>query len=350
MMKRGNVAWATDELVQIHLTTQSPSHQEERDPRGKMEKLYVITQLLESFALEHYLPGKIYLKMEALQPSGSFKNRGIGHLCDCYAKQGASHFLSTSGGNAGLAAAYSGRKLSIPTTVIVPESTSSFMRDKIQAEGAKVIVQGTSWDEADQFAKEMMTRGEFSYIAPFDHPLIWEGNASLIHEVARAGIRPEAILVAVGGGGLLCGVMKGVYDVGWNSADVFTVETIGADSLYQSFKAGSLVTLESIRSIATSLGAKRIAQQALDWTKIHPIFPQVVTDQAAVEACLKFADDHRILVEPACGAVLSLIYKHHEELKKYGSILVIVCGGSGVSRALLTKWANEVGLRKDEIS
>lgn len=310
-----------------------------------MEKLHIQTPLLESFPLEHYLPGRIYLKMEALQPSGSFKNRGIGHLCDYYSKQGARHFLSTSGGNAGLAAAYSGRKLGIPTTVIVPESTSPFMKRKIQAEGATVIVHGANWDEADQFAQETMPEKEFSYIAPFDHPLIWEGNASLIHEVAQAGVRPEAILVAVGGGGLVCGVMKGIYDVAWNSPHVFAVETVGADSLYQSVKAGSLVTLASIRSIATSLGAKRVAQQALDWTKRHPIYPRLVTDRAAVEACLRFADDHRILVEPACGAVLSLIYGQHEELKKYRSILVIVCGGSGVSRALLKKWGHEVGLR-----
>jgi len=312
-----------------------------------MEKLYVQTPLLESFALGLYLPGRIYLKMEALQPSGSFKNRGIGNLCKHYAKQGAKHFLSTSGGNAGLAAAYAGRKLGIPTTVIVPESTSSFMKEKIQAEGARVIVQGANWDEADQHAQEMLAKKEFSYIAPFDHPLIWEGNSSLIHEVAAEGVHPDAILVAVGGGGLLCGVTAGIHAVGWNSTDVIAVETVGADSFYQSVKTGSLVTLESIRSIATSLGAKRVAQQALDWAKRHPIYPRTVTDRAAVEACLRFADDHRILVEPACGAVLSLIYSQHEELKKYRTILVIVCGGSGVSRALLKKWTDGVGLKNN---
>lgn len=76
-----------------------------------MQKLYIETPLLESMPLSQLLGIPVFLKMEALQPSGSFKNRGIGHICSIYAKQGAKSFISSSGGNGGLAVAYSGRKL-----------------------------------------------------------------------------------------------------------------------------------------------------------------------------------------------------------------------------------------------
>lgn len=119
--------------------------------------------------------------MEALQPSGSFKNRGIGFICSHYAQvEKARSFVSSSGGNAGLAVAYSGRLLKVPVKVIVPQSTPSFMVQKIQREGAEVIIHGKDWNGADVLARELAEEPGSFYISPFDHPLIWKGHASLI--------------------------------------------------------------------------------------------------------------------------------------------------------------------------
>jgi L-serine/L-threonine ammonia-lyase len=99
--------------------------------------------------------------------------------------------------------------------------------------------------------------------------------------------------------------------------------------------------LRQIKTLATSLGARYIAKSAFEWTKQHTVYAEVVTDRAAVEAAIRFADDHRILVEPACGASLSLIYHHLPLLKQFPSILVIVCGGSGVTQAMLSLWEDK---------
>jgi L-serine/L-threonine ammonia-lyase len=82
--------------------------------------------------------------------------------------------------------------------------------------------------------------------------------------------------------------------------------------------------------------------RALAWTSRHPITPWAVSDRAAVDACLRFADDHRILVEPACGAALSTVYDRAQPLAGREPILVIVCGGAGVSLELLKAWDNRV--------
>ncbi len=97
--------------------------------------------------------------------------------------------------------------------------------------------------------------------------------------------------------------------------------------------------------MATSLGAKTVTAQALEWNKIHPIFPQIVSDREAVEATLLFANQHRILVEPACGAALSLIYTGKIKPRSYKNVLVIVCGGCGVTRELLEDWKIKVGIQ-----
>lgn len=296
--------------------------------------LHIKTPLLESTPLSQRLGIPVFLKMEALQPSGSFKNRGIGFICSAYAEKGAKAFVCSSGGNAGLAAAYSGRKLNVPVTIVVPTTTLPSMIEKIRLEGANVVVLGSCWDEADRHAKTLLD-DKTAYIPPFDHPLIWKGHSTLIDELET---KPGAIIVAVGGGGLLCGVLEGLHRVGWHDVPVITVETKGAASLASSVQAGKLIELKEVSTIATSLAAKKVCTAAFEWTKRHSIHPEIVTDQASIEAVRLFADDHRILVEPACGAALSLVYNQLPLLKQFSSVLVIVCGGAGVTREMLNEW------------
>ena len=99
-----------------------------------------------------------------------------------------------------------------------------------------------------------------------------------------------------------------------------------------------LITLDAITSIATTLGARTVAPEALAWTRRHLIRTWTVSDREAVDACLRFADDHRILVEPACGAALATVYDGAAPLAGRAPVLVIVCGGAGASRALLDQW------------
>lgn len=309
-----------------------------------MKKLFIETPLINSYPLSCLLGASVFLKLEMLQPSGSFKNRGIGYLCQEYAQQGAKFFTSFSGGNAGLAVAYAGRILGLPVKVVVPSTSTETAREKIRQEGAEVIVHWDNWQEAENEAKALAEEGGGRYVHPFDHPLIWQGHSTLIKELAAHHQKPEAIILSVGGGGLLCGVLQGLQQAGWEDVAVVTAETEGAASFYRSIEANKIITLDRIKTVATTLGAKRIADQAFEYSKKHLIYPQIVSDYQAVKATLQFAHDHRLLVEPACGASLALIYEQFSILKQFNSIVVIVCGGSGVSLSLLQEWKDKVGV------
>lgn len=309
-----------------------------------MIKLYHHTPLLDSHPLSALLGKPIYLKCESLQPSGSFKDRGIGNLCLYYAKQKAKGFVSSSGGNAGLAVAYASQALQLQAKVVVPIVTPQMMIKKLQDEKAEVIVTGEDWNAADAVAQEISQKEGYAYIPPFNHPKIWEGYTSMIREIQQEKIKPEAILLSVGGGGLLSGICQGLHEIGWEDVAVITAETEGAASLAASVKAGKRIKLAHMHTVAVTLAAKQICEQAFAWTQKHPIFPQTVTDREAVEACLQYADHHRQLVEPACGAALAVLYQKREILKDFSSIAVIICGGSGVNLALLEKWKKEFNL------
>ena len=164
--------------------------------------LHIETPLLASNAFDARPGARIWLKMEALQPSGSFKLRGIGHACETYAARGARRIVASSGGNAGLAAAYAARRLGLPCLVVVPETTSARARALLAREAAQVCVHGLSFQEANAHAQSLLGPQD-AFIHPFDDPLLWEGHASMIDEVARAGLRPDCVVLSVGGGGLL---------------------------------------------------------------------------------------------------------------------------------------------------
>lgn len=313
-----------------------------------MTTLHITTPLLRHARLSAALGKNVVLKMENLQPSGSFKLRGIGTMCRRAAESGASHFVCPSGGNAGFAAAVAGAALGVRTTILVPQTTHDSVRARISEIGAACIVHGNVWDETNEEALRLCQASGTVYVPPFDHRDIWDGNATLIDEAVRqaseAGIKFDVVICSVGGGGLLCGVLDGLHRNGKAHVPVIAVETEGAASLYAAIHAGELVTLPAITSIATTLGAKRVAQQAFDWTKRHDVRATTVGDAQAVEACLRFADDMRTLVEPACGAALAIAYQQLPLLKEFHAPLIVVCGGIGVDLAKLEAWKNHFEL------
>lgn len=296
-----------------------------------MQPLHVRTPLIQSQHLKNELGKNVYFKLESLQPSGSFKLRGIGRLCQQVCHEGAQSIVASSGGNAGVAVAYSGMKLNKPTTIFIPNSSHPIYIKAIESFGAKVIVAGSTAGDAQIAAEEFANTHQATYIHPFDHPEIWKGHASIIEEVAAAHIRPDAVIVSVGGGGLACGVLEGMHQHGWHDVPFFAVETVGADVFSQSINKNQPVVLSSITSKATSLGATYVTPKLLEWTKKHIIKNVVVTDEQAEQGSRLFAKDQHILVELASGASLSLIYGDHAAIHDYKSILVIVCGGINTS-------------------
>lgn len=309
-----------------------------------MKNLYVSTPLLHSHPLSRLTGCNIYLKCENLQPSGSFKDRGIGALCHYYAQQKINGFICASGGNAGIAVAYASQIFNLPAHIILPKTTPQTIIEKLKAEKAQVTIEGEDWNAANEIALNLAKNENFAYIPPFDHPVIWQGYISIIEELKQDRCKPQAILVSVGGGGLFSGLIQGLHTLQWQEIAMITAETQGAASLATAVKEKKLVRLAKIDTIATTLGAKQICQQAFEWTQKHPVFPQVVTDREAVNACLHFADEHRLLVEPACGAALAVLYEKRPILQQFKDIVVIICGGSGVNLSLLAQWKRQFNL------
>lgn len=303
---------------------------------------HISTPLLQHHVLSQRTGKQVLLKMENVQPSGSFKLRGIGAMCARAVAHSATHLICPSGGNAGAAAAVAGAALGVRTTILVPITTHVSVQEKLRQLGAEVRVHGAVWDETNVEALRLCAEPGTVYVPPFDHPDIWDGNATLIDEAAAqaraSGIEFDVVICSVGGGGLMSGVLQGLHRNGLENVPLLAVETEGAASLAAAMQAGKLVTLPAITSVATSLAAKRVAQQAFDWTKKHDVRSVIVSDRQALDACVQFADDLRTLVEPACGAALAVAYSNLPALADFKRPLIVVCGGIAVDMAKLESW------------
>lgn len=236
---------------------------------------------------------------------------------------------------------------------------------KLTAAGAtEVISHGASWQNADDHLRAVVIpkaheRGEEGvYIPPFDHEAIWEGAGSMVEEIMRQmpdGDKPDAIVCSVGGGGLLAGVMNGLDRVGWaGEVQVLATETRGADSLAQALKVRELIALPGITSIATSLGAVRVARKAFEEAQRKNVRSVVLEDAEACMGCWRLADDERILVEPACGVSVALCYDGRlarlvPGFNKESKVVVVVCGGSRITLDMLQEYKRVYGQRAAQL-
>lgn len=300
-------------------------------------------------------PCRVFFKNEYEQPSGSFKLRGIGNLVTkSYEEARANfphkdiHVYASSGGNAGLAAAYAARFHNIKCTVVLPTVSKQEVIDKLQEYGAKTIIQGANIYEADQHLKTIMrnidqTKCYPIYCHPFENPLIWEGHSTLVDEVMQSQLlsqdqsKVRGFVCSVGGGGLYNGIHQGLVR-NKVPADILLIETDQAPTLHETIKAGKVITLKSVNSMATSLACSFLSSQSLvnynDQSQIKTHIGSI-DDLEAIKGSVNFYNNYGVAVEPACGASLSLLYNQvplltlkFSNLQPDDIVVVVVCGGS----------------------
>jgi L-serine/L-threonine ammonia-lyase len=316
--------------------------------------LFQETPLIESYPLTAQQQGqaRVFLKLDGFLPSGSYKFRGVSVACQKAKQAGCSSFVTSSGGNAGHAVAVAGKELGVPVLVVVPETAPEHMRQRILAQGAKLVVHGKVWNEADVLARKMLAEQQGGvYIHPFDHPDLWLGHSTIITEVAShklfQGIKPSVIVCSVGGGGMLVGICQGLRKVGWEDVPIVAVETFGANCLAVSRRANQVTTLPGITSIAKTLGALAPCQESFDWAQRHSVISCEVEDKDVVQVMSWFLRDHNMLLEPACAAALVPVYFKRPELMglKPTRILVQVCGGQMATIDNFREWKEQFGVQ-----
>ena len=332
----------------------------------------------------------IWVKQEFKQVTGSFKARGIGRACwDAVQRIGPdAHLVVASGGNAGLAAAYSARQLGVKCTVFCHSATEPAIYKRIQADGAEVDLSNPAWEQVDAAALAFAAAApNRQYVHPFIGESLVVGHVSLIDELydqlpALARERgldipagPDVVTVAVGGGGLLRGILRGLDEnakrVETPSAHVIGVQTLGGDSWVRSLesedefvilqhpdsqakslvcKAGSTEAVRDARHYA-STGEGGVAPNDTKGKAGRYLTALRVDDAQAGAAAWKASDEFGHPIELSCGAAMVPAYQPailDAVSRKIDSnrplhVVLVACGGSRVNDELVNEFRTKYG-------
>ena len=274
---------------------------------------------------------KIYLKLECLQRTGSFKIRGAWNMMSrCTDEERALGFVTVSAGNHGQAVAWSARRLKSPCIVYVPEAAVERKLRSMEAMGAKIIKK-PAVEIMESMTDDRMYKTGMMYVPPFGDKYVVAGQGTIGLEILEELPGVRSILVPVGGGGLAAGVATAVKSL-QPKVDVYGVQSQGAAPLPASLKRGSPVVIDSINTIADGIATNRV------FDFMFPILREMLND------CLVVSDDEikgamkhiltevHAVVEPAGAASLAAALKYKKELAE--PILCIISGGNGDPRLL----------------
>lgn len=251
--------------------------------------------------------GDVWLKLECLQISGSFKARGatnkVASLDDAALARG---LVTASGGNHGLGVAYAAWRAGVSARIYLPANTPPAKADALRAWGAEVVREGAVWDDANAAALEAAARDGPSYVHPFADPLVIAGQGTVGLEIVEQMDHLDTLVVAIGGGGLISGVATAIKALR-PATRVIGVEPEGAPTLYESTRARRLVTLATLDTAANTLAPRRSEQINLDIINTHVDDIVLVSDDAMRDAARWLWREFGVGVELGAAAAVAAL-------------------------------------------
>lgn len=284
------------------------------------------TPVLHASPLKETIAGvNLFIKLENLQISGSFKARGaINKLVHLSRDDIARGLVTASGGNHGLAVAYAGWLFNTAATVFLPSNAPMVKETNLKSWGAMVKRVGQVWDEANVAALQEASESGATYIHPFDDAQVIAGQGTLALEVLHDLPQADAIVIAIGGGGLIAGAALAAKALK-PSIKVIGVEPTGAPTLYESVRAGHLVTLEHITTQANTLAPRRSSQLNLDLISTFVDEIVLVTDDEMRNTAQWLWRELGIGAELSSAAAVAALQHGKITLPANSNVCAVVC-------------------------
>lgn len=278
---------------------------------------------------------EVYLKKDNLQVTGAFKIRGaynkIASLSD---EQRACGVVAASAGNHAQGVALSASKFGTRAVIVMPESTPLTKINGVKHYGAEVILAGGNYDEAYAYAKEYGAKNSLTFVHPFEDEAVIAGQGTVALEILEACESVDAVVVPVGGGGLISGVASAIKQINKN-IEVIGVSAKGAPALKDSFELGYAVDSLSVRTIADGIAVRDTSPITLAHM-LGSVDRVVSVDDEEIASAILFLLERQKLVVEGAGAVgvAALIHNKLEHLK--GKKVAIVLSGGNMDVTLLS--------------
>jgi len=255
------------------------------------------TKLIYSDYFSEKTGNKVYLKPENMQFTGAYKVRGayykISTLTDEERKKG---LITASAGNHAQGVAYAAKCFGVKATIVMPTTTPLIKVNRTKSYGAEVVLHGNVYDEACEHAYKLAEEKGYTFIHPFDDPAVATGQGTIAMEIFKELPLVDYILVPIGGGGLATGIST-LAKLLNPKIKVIGVEPAGANCLQESLKAGKVVTLPGVNTIADGTAVKTPGTEIFPYLQKNLDDIITVQDEDLVTAFLDMVENHKMVVE-----------------------------------------------------
>jgi threonine dehydratase len=307
-----------------------PTFQDIQDAARRIAGLVLRTPFMFSDPMSGRVNMEVYLKLESLQPGGSFKFRGannaVSMLTDQEKKMGV---VAASSGNYGTALALAASREGIRATIVVPETAPQVKVERIKNAGANIILHGAHYGDSELKADELSKDG-LVLIHPFDDPRVVAGQGTIGLEIDEDAPQDlETVLVPVGGGGLISGIALGLKYTR-PQVEVVGVEPYAAPSLTEALKAGRPVPIEPLPTCADGLSPRYTGNISFDVASERVKRVLLLTEEELMEGVRYCLDELHLVVEPSGAAGLCALLSGKLETK--GGPVCVVISGSNLDR------------------
>jgi threonine dehydratase len=302
------------------------------------------TPLVSSPSLSKMFGGEIYLKLENLQKTGSFKIRGATHsILRHHDKIASGGVVAASAGNHAQGVALAAKQAHVPSTIVMPEWASISKQEATRGYGGKVVIAGQSLGESLKKAEEIAGEDK-TFIHPFDDPDIIAGQGTVALEILEDLKEVDSILVPIGGGGLISGVALAAKTIR-PQVNIIGVQSAACPSAYESYRKGKIARVESKQSIADGISVKQVGE--LNFHIIRNFVDDVVLveEDHIAAAILLLLERKKILAEGAGAVSLGALLNGSVSVLP-GSRVVLLISGGNVDSSLLGRMLGQ-GLLKN---
>ncbi len=278
----------------------------------------------------------VYLKLDNLQMTGSFKERGalsrISMLTEDEARRGV---VAASAGNHAQGVAYHATQRGIRSVIFMPETTPLVKVQNTRGFGAEVVLHGANYDAAYAEGRKMCEAEGMTFIHPFDDPLVMAGQGTIGLELLEQIEGLEAVVVPIGGGGLIGGIACAVKESNPN-VRVIGVQTSRLPSMAEALKAGHPVTLEASTTIADGIAVRRAGE--VTFSTVAKYVDEIVTvsEDEIASAILTLLEREKTLAEGAGAVGLAAVLQGYAKLPA-GTKTAVIVGGGNIDVTLLSR-------------
>ncbi len=287
----------------------------------KVKEVTLQTNLMYSEYFSNQTGNKVYLKPENMQYTGAYKVRGayykISTMSEDERKKG---LITASAGNHAQGVAYAAKKYGVKATVVMPTTTPLIKVNRTKGYGAEVVLYGNVYDESCEYALKLAEEKGLTFVHPFDDLDVATGQGSIAMEIIKELPTVDYILVPIGGGGLATGVSTLAKLLNPN-IKVIGVEPAGANCLQESLKAGKVVTLPGVSTIADGTAVKTPGSKLFPYLSKNIDEVITVPDEDLIVAFLDMVENHKMVVENSGLLTVAALKQLNVQNKKIVSIL-----------------------------